>query len=196
MTPRHPQRGFTIVELMITVAVLAILLAFAVPSMTDFYDRKRLISQTEAISNLIQLARSEAIKHSADTDPKTITLTVKPAAPWFVGLSNTGTTACDNAGTPCTINQAGTEITRVVTATECTGCTMTIAEDTAAGTAVTTPVAMVFDLRGMVTSATTHDYFFTLHSPKGKQLSMFVSKIGRLSICSPAGTVANYPTCT
>lgn len=106
MTARKPHRGFTIVELMITVAVLGILAAFAVPSMTDFYDRKRLVSQTEAISNLLQFARSEAIKHPSSTAGDLVTVTIKPSAPWFVGLRNGG--ACNNGGTPASSTRAPT----------------------------------------------------------------------------------------
>lgn len=188
------QCGFTIVEMLITIAVLAILLALAVPSMTDFYDRKRLISQTEAITNLLQLARSESIKHPSSATASLVSATFKPAAPWFVGLAN-GTAACTNAITCVTTEGTSAAVTRYVAATECTGCTLTIHEDTPTGTAVTTPVVMVFDLRGTVTTATTHDYYFTLTSPRGKQLSMNVSKIGRISICSPSGSVASYPSC-
>lgn len=195
MTRPSQQRGFTIIELMITIVVLAILLAMAVPSMVDFYDRKRLISQTEAITNLLQLARSESIKHPSSATANLVSATFKPAAPWFVGLAN-GTAACTNAST-CVISEGTTAaVTRYLAATECTGCTMTIHEDTPTGTTVTSSVVMVFDLRGTVTTATTHDYYFTLTSPRGKQLSMNVSKIGRISICSPAGTVASYPSCT
>lgn len=194
MTTRKPHRGFTIVELMITVAVLGILLAAAVPSMIDFYDRKRLISQTEAISNLLQFARSESIKHPSSATASLVSATIKPAAPWFVGLAN-GTSACTNTST-CVTTEGSASVTRYLAATECTGCTLSIHEDIPTGTAVTTPVVMTFDLRGTVTTATTHDYFFTLTSPRGKQLSMSVSKIGRISICSPAGTVASYPSCT
>jgi type IV fimbrial biogenesis protein FimT len=180
-------RGFTMVELMITVAVLGILAAFAVPSMTDFYDRKRLVSQTEAISNLIQIARSEAIKHPSAAAADLVTATVKPAAPWFVGLRNGG--ACDNSGTPCQLIEGGTNVTRVVTATECTGCTMT-----SPGAQAT----IIFDLRGMVTDGAGNAgtaQSITLQSPKGKQLRTAVSAIGRITICSPSGTVSGYPSC-
>lgn len=195
MAPRKLLRGFTVVELMITVAVLGILLAFAVPSMTDFYDRKRLVSQTEAIANLLQFARSEAIKHPSSDLNERVTVTIQPsnaAAPWtgFVGLRNG--TACDNSATPCKLKEgANTNIgvggdapTRVVTATECPQCKMK---------APTAQQLVTFDLRGVVTGGA--DLAITLESEKGRQLRAFISQLGRITICSPGATVQTYPSC-
>jgi type IV fimbrial biogenesis protein FimT len=59
------ERGFTLIELMVTLSVAAILLAIAVPS----YSSSRLNSQLRASANdligSINLARSEAIKGGA-----------------------------------------------------------------------------------------------------------------------------------
>lgn len=183
MTRRNAQRGLSLIELMVTVVVIAILAAVALPNMRDFFDRKRLVSQVEAIANLMEFARSEAIKHPSALAASLVTATVKPAAPWFVGLRNGG--ACDNSGTPCQISEGtANAVTRVVTATECTGCTMT-------SPGATTTIA--FDLRGIVTGGA--DQAITLQSPLGKQLSITVSSIGRISICSPGGSVSGYPSC-
>lgn len=59
----RPQ-GFTIIELMVTIAVLAILAAMAIPSFTDMMERQRLINATEAVYSDLQNARSEAVKRS------------------------------------------------------------------------------------------------------------------------------------
>ena len=44
-------KGFTVIELMVTVAVLGVLAAVAFPNMRDYLDRQRLISQVRAISD-------------------------------------------------------------------------------------------------------------------------------------------------
>jgi len=59
------QRAFTIIELMITVAIAAILITVAVPAMQDMVRNNRLVTQTNLLVSHIQLARSEAIKRSA-----------------------------------------------------------------------------------------------------------------------------------
>jgi type IV fimbrial biogenesis protein FimT len=58
-----PQRlGFTLVELMITLAVLVVLLAVAVPSMQDFTANNQLAATKSNFAAAVALARTEAAK--------------------------------------------------------------------------------------------------------------------------------------
>ncbi len=61
------ERGFTLVELMITLVVVSILLAAAVPYLGDFTRNNRLVSQANDLVSAVQLARSEAVKQSVNT---------------------------------------------------------------------------------------------------------------------------------
>lgn len=64
----HPllqrQKAFTLIELMISLLVLLVLVAVAVPSFTDLLARNRLSGQANELLSVIQLARSEAIKQN------------------------------------------------------------------------------------------------------------------------------------
>jgi type IV fimbrial biogenesis protein FimT len=53
-------RGFTLVELLITVTIVAIMLAFAVPSYSHIIASKRMVSELNALLVDMQYARSEA----------------------------------------------------------------------------------------------------------------------------------------
>lgn len=57
--------GFTLVEMMVTVAVMAILVAIAVPSFTDTLLGSKLAAYANSLSGGAMLARSEAIKRNA-----------------------------------------------------------------------------------------------------------------------------------
>jgi type IV fimbrial biogenesis protein FimT len=61
----HRLRGFTLVELMVALAVLAILLGIAVPSFTEVSLSSRLRSLANALVASATLGRSEAIKRNA-----------------------------------------------------------------------------------------------------------------------------------
>lgn len=58
------ERGFTLVELMITIAVAAILLGIAVPSFNDVVLGNRLSSHANNLVASVNMARSEAIKRN------------------------------------------------------------------------------------------------------------------------------------
>lgn len=55
-------KGFTLIELMLTVAIVAILLVWGVPNLRDLMIRSRLSGQIQEFYGAISFARSEAIK--------------------------------------------------------------------------------------------------------------------------------------
>ncbi|MBV7427687.1 MULTISPECIES: GspH/FimT family pseudopilin [unclassified Acidovorax] len=58
----HAFRGFTVIELMVVVAILAILTALATPSFTPLIERWRVRQAVEGLQSSLYYARSEAIK--------------------------------------------------------------------------------------------------------------------------------------
>ena len=58
----NTKRGFTLMELMITVAIMAIVLAVGIPGFQALLRENRLAAQTNAFLTALNLARSEAIK--------------------------------------------------------------------------------------------------------------------------------------
>lgn len=60
------QRGFTLVELMVTLAVAAILATLAVPAMQNFIAARTVQAQADELASALRLARSEALKRGVE----------------------------------------------------------------------------------------------------------------------------------
>lgn len=57
----HTKSGFTLIEMLITMSVIAILAAIATPSMMDIIRKQQLVSETRAVVDEIKIIRSTAI---------------------------------------------------------------------------------------------------------------------------------------
>jgi type IV fimbrial biogenesis protein FimT len=77
-------RGFTLVELAITVVVLSVLMAMAAPLFTAMSNGNRLTSNANEIVAAMQIARSEAVRRNARTSfcQSTNGTTCSDVSPW------------------------------------------------------------------------------------------------------------------
>lgn len=60
--PTSPRRGFTLVELMVTLAVMVVVASVAVPSMVDFTANNQVVAAKSQFATAVALARTEAAK--------------------------------------------------------------------------------------------------------------------------------------
>jgi type IV fimbrial biogenesis protein FimT len=56
--------GFTLIELMIAIAIFAILVMLAMPSFTEYLGNTQIRNATESILNGVRLAQTQAVKHN------------------------------------------------------------------------------------------------------------------------------------
>ncbi len=111
----HRSQGFTLVELMIAIAVLGILLALAVPSFQGLIASSRLTAATNDMVSALAQARSNAIKtgNRITLCPSSNGTSCASSGTWeqgwisFIDTDRTGTSAAVDTGeTVLTSNQA------------------------------------------------------------------------------------------
>jgi type IV fimbrial biogenesis protein FimT len=73
-------KGFTLIELMITVAIMSVMMAVGLPSFQSIIASSRLTSTTNAMVSALQLARTEALKQH-----RTIAIAHKQGGDWQNG---------------------------------------------------------------------------------------------------------------
>lgn len=76
----NKNKGFTLIELMITVAIMSIMLTIGLPSFQSIIASSRLTSSANAMVSALQLARSEALKQH-----KTVIIAPKLNKAWSDG---------------------------------------------------------------------------------------------------------------
>lgn len=91
MTSAIPTKGFTLVELMVTITVMALLMLAAVPSIGNWVANARVRSVAESIQNGLRLTQAEAMRRSrlatfrlTDAMPAKDVALAAPAANWSV----------------------------------------------------------------------------------------------------------------
>lgn len=173
-------RGFTLLELVVTVAILAIVLAAAVPSFMDFLDRYRLRGAVDDVMSAIANARAGAVK--SDRDVRVVF--GGTTAAWCVGANAAAEPAAGaQAGVPaacdCTDNTppcvVGGEAVIVPVGRHGAVSTNTVAVD------------FTFDSKfGVVMPLGGQSVTFT--SPAGKyDLRLDLNTLGQASVCVPDG---------
>lgn len=179
------QFGFTLIEMMMTIAIAAILFAISAPSFQGMIERARVKSLAEAIYSHLQFAKGEALKGMQGPGGDVQVTFKKDANPQCFGMvRDTDACDCTNVNTPdCIIG--GSE--RLVT--------LTNAEFPGALIVGTGDETIEFDsIRGTANNTTIEVQSTSTATLK---LAIVVSVLGRIKICIPSGgdDITGYEGC-
>ncbi|MGA9574757.1 MAG: GspH/FimT family pseudopilin [Lysobacterales bacterium] len=185
----HINKGFTLIELMIVLVIVAIGVALAVPAYQDVVQRRETTAQAEELSAFINFAQSEAVKYNQMIS---VHLDYTDANNWCIG-ANEGSAACDCKETSiiaanyCSLN----DVTQIITSATQTKSSMSVAS---------ADTTMVFDpVRGtMATADLGTNHGMTLQSDNGNwSVVVDIGITGRVRICNPvpAKAIPGYQAC-
>ena len=184
------QKGFTLIELMITVTIIGLLMVFGLPSYQQWIQSTQIRTAAESVQNGLQLARAEAVRSNAPIQ--------------FQLTSTTGRTDWNicrvAAPIPCPAasivqQRAGTEGSanaRIGVGTTATPFAIALATSTAAANVVTftgfgritTPLAAGVLTRIDITNSTT---------ATARRIVLLVSSGGQIRMCDPLLALATNP---
>ena len=174
---RHHQRGLTLIECVVTLAIIVITLGAAIPSFSQARERRQLEGAAAQLATDIRHARSLAVSQAIP-----VRLRVQQTADgscYVVHSGPAGHCSCTSQGTA----QCSTD----ARAFQSMGFDARGALQVASNSS-----SMLFDpTRGTITPTGT----LRGQLRGGQALHQVVNIMGRVRTCSPAGAVPGYPTC-
>jgi len=174
----RPQYGFTLVETLVVVSILALLLGLAIPSYQGFQELYRLEGHAQELTTDLYYLRSEA---AARNKARRISFVADAGGSCYVLHSgNSGDCSCTSDG----VSQCAAADATVIKS-------LGLRSDK--GVRMQSNVAsMLFDpIRG----TTTPTGSVNITTPSGKALRQVVNIMGRAKTCSPNASVRGYEVC-
>lgn len=181
MRGRARSSGFTLIELMVTVVVLAIIATLAFPSFADAIDRARIKSQVTRVVDVIEFGKSEALKHN--TWGSSARINVVAGSAWAVK-----TDILDSGGTVLETKTTDPQDVRGVT--------------------LIVPVSdqsLTLNFRGILSGyvgdtsispdPSANPKYITLQSARGRQVTIMANPIGNILVCAVGAAFGEYPQC-
>ncbi|MBP7624535.1 MAG: GspH/FimT family pseudopilin [Xanthomonadales bacterium] len=180
------QRGVTVIELMVVIAIVAILASLAMPSFRDYIEKSRLRGAVDSVSGLMALARAESVRQ----DRQVAVAFGGSVTAWCVGANMAATPATEGDRIPAAV------------ACDCTtpaNCSIGAVSSTSypgvTATAVTATATFNPKL-GTTVGMANQDFGF--RSPANRfQLDTRITPLGHIRTCRTAssGIITGFEVC-
>lgn len=185
--------GFTLIELMVVIAVTAVLVVMAGPAFTNMLAQKRINKSVENIYSLLQFARNEVVSRNSN-----VLVDISPGTGWCAGFvqvdTTAGRTSCDctvtdpDATNACIVAAGTVNLLRRVDNNGTTD--IDVATDfTNDQTGFDAPRAVA-----AISGALADGTITVTSTTTGDVVSIDVSRLGRIRICSDS--LGSYPSCS
>lgn len=167
-----PMTGMTLIELLVTITILAIFAAIAIPSFIDMIDRSRVVGASDSALADFRYAQAEAMKSN-----KSVEITATEGSSWCFGIGYLGDNCDCSNGSGCLLHRTSSQSKGIAS------LTANAASDK-------------FTFNPRRNSANSGNFEF--QSKNGKQIRVVVNSVMRIWVCSPAGSgkVTSYPDCS
>ncbi|WP_165794483.1 pilus assembly FimT family protein [Kinneretia aquatilis] len=178
--------GFSLVELLVGLAILGVLLALAAPSLADFINRRRVEAVAAELATDLAYARTEAAVRSEQVYVRFRSddnLTCYSISYW------SGIGMCDclrEAGTSCGSGLSSAYELKINQLRRSLGVTMTPSQ-----------AENPFGFSGTQLRSSDPNFYVTVAGSRGATLLVKTNAAGRVLTCSPSGSgnIPGYQTC-
>ena len=188
-----PSRGFSIVEVMITLTIIAMLMVLVAPSSAIWIQNTRLRTAASSISAGLQLARIEAMKRNTLVR---FQMTDSNTAAWQVCIYDPVADACSAAAGSVLQTVSSSEAALNVTLGTDTALSNTA---TPIGSGINVPSSTTFDSFGRLAATAPSNVMrvdvrnTTLATPDERRMVILVSLGGQVLMCDPKLSKATNP---